>query len=36
MIYINDMHSIYKFLDPINFVDNTNLLSSDNNVITFY
>ena len=36
LIFVNDLHKVTKYLDPIMFVDDTNLLCSHKNIKTLF
>ena len=36
LIFVNDVHKVTKYLDPIMFVDNTNLFYSRKNIKTLF
>ena len=36
LIFVNDLHKVEKYLDPIIFADNTNLSDSHKNIKTFF
>ena len=36
LIFVNDLHKVTKYLDPIMFADNTNLLYTHKNIETLF
>ena len=36
LIFVNDLHKMIKYLDPIMFTDDTNLFYSHKNIITLF
>ena len=36
LIFVNDLHKVKKYLDPINFADDTNLSDSHKNIKTLF
>ena len=36
LIFVNDLHKVTKYLDPIMFADNTNLLYTHKNIKTLF